>query len=356
MKKVIAAVLAFVAAMSLAGCSMSQTTEIPTETSNPSQEYHDSLTATADDVVLPDNPGEPTNYMDEIKAEIHDELFRKETPETLDIVDRIFKHLEVETVTSKVEGDEAQVLMNITTINAGKAWIIGLEKYAILCAENLFSDEYVDDATLYSCYLEEFEDSVRKAEYIKTPVTVEMDYKNHRWVWDIDDDVINAITGFLLAAIEGDINSDTFAISDLVDEEVKDFGVAPEVEEVTPSEDISSDMVEILGYEISDYHGKSILCVIGSYTNTSNETQAQYEAMNERAFQNGVELNKVYYVNNEKLEELYSNSGLELRPGVSIEFAILFELKSEDLSAIEVEFYEWNGWEETILAYSDFSS
>ena len=71
----------------------------------------------------------PVNYMDEIKAEIHDELFREETPETLDIVDRIFKHLEIEVLDAFVDGDESVVLMSVTTINAGQAWINGLEKY-----------------------------------------------------------------------------------------------------------------------------------------------------------------------------------------------------------------------------------
>ena len=168
----------------------------------------------------------PVNYMDEIKAEIHDELFREETDETLDIVDRIFKHMSIETVESFVEGDDASVQMNITTINAGKAWVVGMERYAIACAENLFTENYDDDATLYSYYLDEFESCVRRADYITMPVVVEMDYHNHRWEWDLDDDVVNAITGQLLAAIEGDLNSSNSGI------------ITPEVEDKEPSTEI----------------------------------------------------------------------------------------------------------------------
>lgn len=237
MKRIIAAALAFVVAMSLAGCSIGQTPETPKETLDPSKEYHDSLTSTADDVVLPDDPhaDQPVNYMDEIKSEIHDELFREETPETLDIVNRIFKHLDIEVLDAFVDGDEAIVLMSITTINAGQAWINGLEKYAIECAANLFSDTYVDDATLYDCYLEEFEDAVKDANYIKIPVAVEMDYENHRWIWDIDDDVINAITGFMLAAIDGDINSATpFTLAWLDDDLLDNFDLKIELDPVNP--------------------------------------------------------------------------------------------------------------------------
>lgn len=238
MKRVIAAVLACVMAISLVGCSMSQTTETPSETPNLSQEYHDSPSSTVDDVVLPDDPhanSTPVNYMDEIKAEIHDELFREETPETLDIVDRIFKHLEIEVLDAFVDGDESVVLMSVTTINAGQAWINGLEKYAIECAANLFSDTYVDDATLYDCYLEEFEDAVKDANYIKIPVAVEMDYENHRWIWDIDDDVINAITGFMLAAIDGDINSATpFTLAWLDDDLLDNFDLKIELDPEIP--------------------------------------------------------------------------------------------------------------------------
>jgi hypothetical protein len=228
---------------------MSQTAETPSEISNPSQEYHDFPSSTVDDVVLPDDPhanSTPVNYMDEIKAEIHDELFREETEETLDIVDRIFKHMNIETVKSFVEGDDASVQMNITTINAGKAWVVGMERYAIACAENLFTENYDDDATLYAYYLEEFESCVRKADYITISVEVEMDYYNHRWEWDLDDDVVNAITGQLLAAIEGDLNSSNIVVTT---PEVEDEEPSAESEKTNPTESEQNNTTTTVGME-----------------------------------------------------------------------------------------------------------
>ena len=190
--------IAFLISVVLVGCQMTEDNSVA---SNPSKEYHDALKGQ-----VSSDPA-PVNYMDEIKAEIHDKLFREASEETLDIINRIFKHLEIDTISSSIDGNDASVQMNITTINAGKAWVIGMERYAIACAENLFAENYNDDATLYSYYLEEFESCVRKADYITIPVVVEMDYHNHRWEWDLDDDIVNAITGQLLAAIEGDLNS-----------------------------------------------------------------------------------------------------------------------------------------------------
>lgn len=236
MKKFIIGTLALVGIFSLSGCgSVGQIEDKTTETVIVGTTAYqiDKSQSTSD---IEDNvESSPVNYMDEIKREIHDELFREETPETLDIVDRIFKHLEIEVLDAFVDGDESVVLMSVTTINAGQAWINGLERYAIECAANLFSDTYVDDATLYDCYLEEFEDAVKDANYIKIPVAVEMDYENHRWIWDIDDDVINAITGFMLAAIDGDINSATPFTLAWLDEDITDnFDIKIELDPETP--------------------------------------------------------------------------------------------------------------------------
>jgi len=197
MKRFLVIACAVLCTISLAGCSGDNQNFTNVD---PSKEYHDSLKGSS-------SSSAPTNYMDEIKAEVHDELFREETAETLEIVDRIFKHLEVETIKTYVVGNESSVIVKIKTINAGQAWIDGLTKYAEVCASNLFSETYEDDASLYEYYMSEFEDAVRNADYIYIPATIEMHYRNHRWEWKIDDEVINAITGELLSAIEGDMNS-----------------------------------------------------------------------------------------------------------------------------------------------------
>ena len=236
MKKFIIGILILIGIFSLSGCGSVGQIEKETETVIIGTTAYQVDTSQQPANDTEDNvESSPVNYMDKIKQEIHDELFRDETKITKDIVERIFKHLEVETIDAFVDGDEAVVLMSITTINAGQAWINGLENYAVTCAENLFSDTYVDDATLYECYLEEFEDAVRDANYIKIPVAVKMDYENHRWIWDIDDDVINAITGFMLAAIDGDINSATPFTLMWLDEDIADnFDIKIELDPEIP--------------------------------------------------------------------------------------------------------------------------
>lgn len=236
MKKFVILLCIIALICSLTGCG-NYTSQTPVEEKEPaaaspstSDENYSETTQS-----IPVKNSAPVNYMDEIKEEIHDELFREETSETLDIINRIFKHLDIEVLDAFVNGDEAVVLMSVTTINAGQAWINGLEKYAIECASNLFSDTYADDDMLYQYYLEEFEDAVREAKYIKIPVAVEMDYRNHRWIWDIDDDVINAITGFMLAAIDGDINSATpFTLAWLDDDLFDNFDLKIELDPINP--------------------------------------------------------------------------------------------------------------------------
>lgn len=205
MKRFLVIACAVLCTIGLAGCSGDNQNFTNIDTT---QEYHDS---SSNDT--------PTNYMDEIKTEVHDELFREETAETLEIVNRIFKHLDIKVEDVYIVGDEAIAKMEIKTINAARAWIEGSEKYVKYCANNLFSESYVDDGTLYKYYLDEFEDAIRKADYITIPVDVEMDYENCRWVWRLDEEIVNAITGYLLAAIEGDVNSYTEWVKTVINPE-----------------------------------------------------------------------------------------------------------------------------------------
>lgn len=247
--------IAFLVSVALVGCQMSADNST---TPDPSKEYHDALKGqTSSDPT-------PVNYMDEIKAEIHDELFRDETEVTKDIIERIFKHLEVETISSSVDGNDASVLMNITTVNAGRAWVVGMERYAIACAENLFAESYDDDATLYSYYLDEFESCVRHADYITMPITVEMDYHNCRWEWDLDDDVVNAITGQLLDAIEGDLNSSNIKVP------------TPEVEDEEPFTETEQNTTPTLGMQNAAKEAKSYLSW-GSFSRDGLYRQLEFE-------------------------------------------------------------------------------
>ena len=220
MKKIIAVFLALIIAFSLAGCYSPQP---PVEAKNedvvdPSKEYHDAITNSAKS----NDNSHPVNYMDEIKNTIHDELFKEDTEQTREIVDRIFKHLKYETIETVVNGDEAYVLMVVENINAGQAWVEALETYATICAENLFSKDYDDVDILYNTYLDEFESMVKKSNYIQIPVVIEMEFVDYRWIWDLDDDTVNALTGFLLAALDGEYNSFSKDILSLIDDDVED--------------------------------------------------------------------------------------------------------------------------------------
>lgn len=226
MKKIIALIFSFIIAFSLAGCYSPQPPVEPVneELINSSEEHNevikDNVSTNSD--ILPDDNAYPVNYMDEIKNTIHDELFKEETDQTREIVDRIFKHLKYETIETVVNGDEAYVLMVVENINAGQAWIDALEKYAALCAENLFSKNYDDVDVLYNTYLDEFESMVKKSNYIQIPVVIEMEFVDYRWIWDLDDDTVNALTGFLLAALDGEYNSFSKDILALIDDDVED--------------------------------------------------------------------------------------------------------------------------------------
>lgn len=331
--------IAFLISVVLVGCQMTEDNSV---TSSPSKEYHDALKGQ-----VSSDPA-PVNYMDEIKSEIHDELFREASEETLDIIDRIFKHLKIDTISSSVDGNNASVLMNITTVNAGKAWVVGMERYAIACAENLFAESYDDDATLYSYYLDEFESCVRHADYITMPITVEMDYYNCRWEWDLDDDVVNAITGQLLAAIEGDLNSSNIVITvPEVEDEVPP--VETDTEIVQPEQNNTSPIV-IMGYDIATgYDDQKCLVVKYKWTNTTEQTVANWSEISIKAYQNGVQLDTNFAKYESKYEELDDNRDREIRPGVTLEMVRFFTLKDPNsYNNIEIEFS--NYWENIIYA------
>lgn len=211
MKKIIALFLVVLMAISLCACNMSTS---PTETtpSTIPEETTSQVTAEAP-VMTPTKESDmeseddtPVNILELAKEEVHDALFREQNETTLKIVNRLFKNMEYIVVDSCVDGDEAVVTMWIMNINAGDAWVRTLENYAALSVENMLTNKQMTSEELYMTYLDELEDSFKAADMVIIPAIVEMEFENYQWVWDFDDDVINAITGNLLAAIEGDLN------------------------------------------------------------------------------------------------------------------------------------------------------
>lgn len=219
MKKILALLLVLILITSLCACNMNtasqaETTE-PTVPETTVQETLPSRTPVKESETVPE---EPINILELAKEEVHDALFREQNDTTLKVVNRLFKNMEYVVIDSQVDGDEAIVTMWIMNINAGDAWVRTLEDYAALSAENMLTNKQMTSEELYETYLEELDDSFKAADMVIIPVVVEMEFENYQWIWDFDDDVINAITGNLLAAIEGDLNDKfpvTFKPSDL---------------------------------------------------------------------------------------------------------------------------------------------
>lgn len=151
----------------------------------------------------PNPPNPPVNYLESVKGEIHDELFEYETDKSIEIVERLFKYLEYEVVSSEVKGEKAIVTLSITNINGGAAWQDALEKYAIYCFDNAFSEQYVGVNALEDEYLKSLESAFKAADYITTIVDVKMEFCGSRWVVDVDRALVDAITGNLLSAKQG---------------------------------------------------------------------------------------------------------------------------------------------------------
>jgi hypothetical protein len=150
----------------------------------------------------------PVNYLVAVKDEVHDELFEEETEQSKKIVERLFKHMEYRVISSNVKGEMATVKLEITNINGGEAWQDALEQYAIMCFDNAFAEDYMGTEGLEAEYLKSLERAFKSANYITTKVDVHMEFIGSRWVVDVNEDLVNAITGNLLYAKYGRISYD----------------------------------------------------------------------------------------------------------------------------------------------------
>lgn len=213
MKKIFTLFLIILMIFSLCACNMSmpaETTPSETKTSQSDVSMIKESDETIPNVVPTTKPveefQEQVNILDLAYEETHNALFREQNEATVKIVDRLFKHMEYAIIDTYVDGDEAIVTMWVLNINAGGAWERTLKKYAAASAENMFTNKPITAEDLYEYYLEELDDAFRKADMVIIPVVVEMELENYQWIWDFDDEVINAISGNLLAAIEGDLD------------------------------------------------------------------------------------------------------------------------------------------------------
>lgn len=110
--------------------------------------------------------------------------------------------------------------------------------------------------------------------------------------------------------------------------------------------DLGDYHVEIQGAFIAnDYEGKAAIIVTYSWANNSDRTTSAMVAFSEKAFQNGVELDRAVVYSSETPGYESGTSARELRPGASTEVQCVFSLR-DDSSIVEFEISE-------LISFSD---
>lgn len=114
------------------------------------------------------------------------------------------------------------------------------------------------------------------------------------------------------------------------------FSVAPGLESAT---EIGDYLVSINSYDIAeDYDGNPALVLNMGYTNNSNVDSPFYVALEVKAFQDGIELEKAYFVDNTVVDD--SGNYLNVLPGAGLGVAEAFILTS-DTSPVDIEIAEF---------------
>lgn len=100
---------------------------------------------------------------------------------------------------------------------------------------------------------------------------------------------------------------------------------------------------KIIGVEtILDYDGTPLLAVTINWTNNSNYTANYLGKLKCQAFQDGIELEKQYYINEEFypiMSQNYKTRDNDIKPGVSLEVTDFFKIRNTN-SVIEIEIDE----------------
>ena len=97
---------------------------------------------------------------------------------------------------------------------------------------------------------------------------------------------------------------------------------------------------KIIGVEtILDYDGTPLLAVTINWTNNSNHTTDYLSKLKCQAFQDGIELEKQYYINEEFYPIMSQNYKLrdnDIKSGISLEITEFFKIKNTN-NVIEIE-------------------
>ena len=103
--------------------------------------------------------------------------------------------------------------------------------------------------------------------------------------------------------------------------------------------------LDYLGCEVfeEEYYGKMIAFYF-DFGNKSEENQAFYTTYTVKAFQNGIEMEKSYFSENES----YENSVKDIQPDNTVKVAVVYEYKDNE-NPINLEVYPWISFEERKL-------
>lgn len=117
--------------------------------------------------------------------------------------------------------------------------------------------------------------------------------------------------------------------------------------EKSSSGDLGDYYVEIKGAACGeDYEGKPIIVITYSWTNNSDETKSPMWTISEKAFQDGVQLDRPIIVDSDIYES--GTSSKEVRPGTTVEVQCAFIMTSE--SVVEFEMTELISFSKEIVA------
>ncbi|MCI9649316.1 DUF5067 domain-containing protein [Oscillibacter sp.] len=113
------------------------------------------------------------------------------------------------------------------------------------------------------------------------------------------------------------------------------------------SGDLGDYRVEIKGAELTeDYEGKPVIVITYAWTNNGEDTTSAMVAVAEKAFQDGVQLERALVMNDEVYD---SGAGMkEVRPGTTLDIQCAYELTSET-STVEFEITEWISFSDGVV-------
>lgn len=120
-----------------------------------------------------------------------------------------------------------------------------------------------------------------------------------------------------------------------------------ETEETKASEGTLGDYaIKFTGFSLSkDYEGKDVIIVSYDFTNNSDEAEAAIWAVNIKAFQDGVELETAFVLDNDDID----NSTKEIKSGVTLSCCSAFVLDNTS-SSVEFEASELISFSDDVIA------